>query len=60
MLSAKRVQQLAKMPGRIEGDGPVGFVTATEIRELAKAWLVVDDIDRRCATVIDPKEVENR
>lgn len=55
-LNPKRVNQLAKMGGKLEGDQPVNFVTATEIRLLAEAWLLLDDIDRRIAAVIDPHD----
>lgn len=55
-LKAKRVAELSKMGGKREGDQPVCFVTATEIRELASAWLLLDKIDADIARVIDPEE----
>lgn len=51
-LNRARVEQLRKTAGKREGDQPVTFVTATEIRALADAWAMLDDIDAQIARVI--------
>jgi len=42
-LTIDRVRELAKVPGELGGDRPVFFLTATEVRQMAQAWLLLDE-----------------